>query len=186
MDPKVKWNKKYHERLRTPTEIVPNERLQSLSLYFNGGRALDWACGLGGNSLFLAKNGYDVTAIDISNVAIEFLSELASKNQLLISPQLADLTDIESVYFDEKSFDFIVVTYYLDRTIIPYLKTLLNTNGYFFMETFSLTNNNINEKISNEFKLTSNELLSIFNDSEILYFEENEKEGRQTILVRKR
>jgi 2-polyprenyl-3-methyl-5-hydroxy-6-metoxy-1,4-benzoquinol methylase len=36
-----------------------------------GGRALDLACGLGGNAVFLARRGFEVDAVDISEVGIE-------------------------------------------------------------------------------------------------------------------
>ena len=35
------------------------------------GRALEYGCGTGGNAMWLAKQGWQVTAVDYSGVAIE-------------------------------------------------------------------------------------------------------------------
>jgi tellurite methyltransferase len=41
------------------------------------GRALDLACGLGGNSILLAQQGLKVDAWDIADVPVAALQELA-------------------------------------------------------------------------------------------------------------
>ena len=51
---------------------------------------LDLGCGFGANSLFLAEQGWQVTAIDISKTAIERLQEQAKQNNLLLTAQQAD------------------------------------------------------------------------------------------------
>ena len=50
MDPKDKWNNKYEERINQLDNPLPNNRLENLSSYLNGGLALDLACGLGGTA----------------------------------------------------------------------------------------------------------------------------------------
>ncbi|WP_394231323.1 class I SAM-dependent methyltransferase [Niallia oryzisoli] len=184
MDSKRKWNGKYKERLLKSEESSPNVRLQELSSYLIGGTALDLACGLGGNSMFLANLGYQVKAVDISDVAIEYLQLQSEKKQLTMQPRMADLTDWQSLGLVEESFDLILITYYLDRSIFPLLKTVLKENGYFFMETFYLSPKN-EQIVSDQFKLKPNELLEVFGSWKILYYEENELEGRQTIFCRK-
>ncbi|WP_071394382.1 class I SAM-dependent methyltransferase [Bacillus tuaregi] len=184
MDAKLKWNRKYKDRLLIKESPTPNERLLTLSASLNGGNALDLACGLGGNSLFLARHGYRVEALDISDIAIDYLQEQTEKQRLSIYPRLADLTDHESLKLLENSFDLVVVTYYLDRSLFPLIKSILNDNGFFFMETFYHSPQN-KQTVSDSYKLRPNELLTEFGDFHILYFEENEEEGRQTIFCRK-
>jgi SAM-dependent methyltransferase len=53
-------------------------------------------CGYGRNSLFFAKTGFDVTAFDISEVAIEHAIELAKKSgQANIIYNIGDISNLE-------------------------------------------------------------------------------------------
>ncbi|WP_077212980.1 class I SAM-dependent methyltransferase [Bacillus dakarensis] len=185
MNSREKWNGKYQERLNDFKQPNPNTRLTNLSNYLKGGFALDLACGLGGNSLFLAGQGYAVDAIDISDVAITYLKEHTEVQNLSITAKQCDLTNLDSLNFQNEFYDLAVITYYLDRKIFPYLKTLIKENGYIFIETFYLAEENKNEHISNEYKLQPQELLREFSDWLILYYEENEQDGRQTIFCKK-
>lgn len=185
MNSKTKWNSKHKERIEQLKDPVVNPRLLNLSTYLNGGTALDIACGLGGNSLFLAHKNYQVEAIDISDVAINFIQEQARSNNLNIHPRLCDLTELKHIEWQDQTFNLVVMTYYLDRSIFPIVKSLIQQDGYFFMETFFQTPQNQNEGVSNQYKLQSNELLSEFRNWKILFFEENEQDGRQTIFCQK-
>ena len=182
MNSKSKWNIKHSERIKQLKEPAPNPRLENLSSHFEGGTALDLACGLGGNSIFLSRLNYQVQALDISDSAINYLKGLAEKQNLTITPQLYDLEEINELTLINKSFDLVVITYYLDRSLFPLIKNIISENGYFFMETFYRVPQNENQGISNQYKLESKELLSEFIDWKAVFFEENEKEGRQTIL----
>jgi tellurite methyltransferase len=185
MDIQSKWNNKHQERMEELTEPASNARLMKLSAYLNGGNALDMACGLGGNSLFLSRNGYNVQAIDISDVAIGYLQDLALKNNLAIAARIADLTSLDKYSWDNQSFDMIVDTYYLDRKVFPLIKKLLKAGGYFFMETYYQASLTAKQGVSDQYKLKPKELLNVFGDWQVLYYEENEHEGRQTIFCRK-
>ncbi|MFJ7726769.1 class I SAM-dependent methyltransferase [Neobacillus sp. NPDC097160] len=185
MNSKTKWNTKHTERVNDLSESAPNPRLKKLNAYLKGGQALDLACGLGGNSLFLAHMDYKVQAIDISDVAINYLQEQATKNNLNIHPRVCDLTEMNNLQWQPSSFDLVIITYYLDRTLFPIMKTIINENGYFFMETFSHSPETENQGVSTKYKLQPNELLAEFGNWKVLYFEENEQEGRQTIFCQK-
>ncbi|MEH7544204.1 methyltransferase domain-containing protein [Neobacillus vireti] len=185
MDIQSKWNNKHLERIEQLTEPASNARLMKLAAYLNGGNALDLACGLGGNSLFLSRKGYYVQAIDISDVAIAYLQDQAVKNNLPIDARMADLTSLDQKSYDNQSFDMIVVTYYLDRRVFPLIKKILKADGYFFMETYFQAPNTVKQGVSDQYKLKPKELLNEFGEWQVLYYEENEHEGRQTIFCRK-
>ncbi|WP_161568369.1 methyltransferase domain-containing protein [Anaerobacillus alkaliphilus] len=185
MDAKTKWDQKYLDRLENLEKPIANTRLKELSPYLTGGKALDLACGLGANSLFLAENGYEVQAFDISDVAVDYVKKEAEEQGLAVYPRMVDLTDINSLEILDRMFDLIIITYYLDRAIFPFVKTIVMEKGYFFMETFYKSPSG-EGKVSEHFKLHTGELLAEFRDWQILYYEENEHEGRQTIFARKR
>jgi 2-polyprenyl-3-methyl-5-hydroxy-6-metoxy-1,4-benzoquinol methylase len=185
MDTRTKWNSKHKEQLEQKKEPTANRRLEGLSSYLNGGRALDIACGLGGNSFFLAKKNYQVQAVDISDIAIAYIQDQTAKRKLSIDPQKCDLTDLNKLQWSSDTFNLVVITYYLDRELLPILKRIIAENGYFFMETYFQSPQN-SQEISNQYKLRPQELLSTFKDWKILFYEENEQEGRQTIFCQKR
>ena len=66
---------------------------------------LDFGCGFGANSLFLAEQGWQVTAIDLSKTAIERLQEQAKQNNLLLTAQQADAVRFSS----KEKFDLVLI-----------------------------------------------------------------------------
>jgi len=186
MNSRTKWNRKYNERITIKQEEPEaNDRLRGVSTSLKGGRALDLACGLGGNSLFLAKLNYAVDAIDVSDVAIDFLHDRAVHQQLPINPLVSDLTDISNIPLEKNSFDLVIITYYLDRGLFPVVKSILSDHGFFFMETYYQSPRLDHQGVSNQYKLEPQELLREFGNWKVLFYEENEEEGRQTIFCQK-
>lgn len=185
MEPREKWNSKYHDIVTNIEESVPNARLLKLSPYLNGGSAIDIACGLGWNSYFLSGMGYKVTAVDISDVAINFVSKQAEKKRLEIRTLCADMSKGTAFPFEIDSYDLVLITYYLDRSLFQKVKAIVKMNGYLFMETFYKAGPGSKKTITEKYKLESNELLEEFKDWKILYYEECEQEGRQSIFCQK-
>lgn len=185
MNSKKKWNLKHSERMNQLKVPTPNPRLVDLSDHLMGGTALDLACGLGGNSLFLAGKNYQVHAMDISDVAISYIQEKAEIDSLTIDAEVVDLTDLDNRQWQKGSYNLVVITFYLDRSLFPIAKHLVKEGGHIFIETFYQSRMNENKGVSNQYKLMPKELLSEFEGWTVLYFEENEEEGRQTIFCQK-
>jgi tellurite methyltransferase len=184
---KLKWNKKYKNTPSLLEKREPSKKLINLLTKVKGTKALDVACGAGRNSTYLASKGFEVLAIDISEVA---LTELNKKGFENITCKLVDLDEYE---VPKNFYDLIVMTNFLDRNLIPKLASALKIDGVLFIETYM--NDMLNEKPPSnpDFLLQKDELTSFFDDSfEILDYDEFENEDcemykmkKQSIGVRK-
>jgi tellurite methyltransferase len=103
--------------------------------FLSGRRALDVACGFGGTSLYLASLGYQVDAVDVSSVALAQVQAEASRRGLHIGLIQADLTHW---WVPPSRYDLIVVSYYLNRGLMPQLSRGLRARGLLFVETWNV------------------------------------------------
>jgi SAM-dependent methyltransferase len=127
---RARWDLKYEEGLPSLTEPDPffisaYERFVVPS-FPKAGAALDLAGGLGRHSLWLAKRGWQVTVVDLSDVAIEKLSRAA----LDLNVKLELLVQDASRYnFQPARFDLVVLFYHLDRGLFPEIVSALKPGG---------------------------------------------------------
>jgi SAM-dependent methyltransferase len=102
-----KWNQRYQETNPDDHQahsVILEEQLKGLP----PGRALDLAAGEGRNSLYLARQGWQVTAVDFSDVAVKNGRRLAKTQGVSIDWDVADL----AVYLPEKeAFDLVCLFY---------------------------------------------------------------------------
>ena len=68
--PAAEWDARYSERDGAVWSGRPNGRLIAEVAALKPGRALDVGCGEGADAMWLARRGWTVTAIDISDVAV--------------------------------------------------------------------------------------------------------------------
>ena len=172
MNSKMKWNERYQSGTREPQAarvLVENQHLLPTT-----GRALDLACGLGGNAILLAQHGLDTQAWDVSEVAISTLLETARQKHLTIH---AIVRDVGANPPGPDSFDVIVVSYFLDRKIIPALKSALRPGGMIYYQTF--TRRCVSERgpRRTEFRLAHQELLQLFSGLGVLVYREEGSTG---------
>lgn len=72
------------------------------------GRALDLAAGEGRNAVWLAAEGWNVTAVDFSRVAIDKARLLAERRGVEVEWMVADLRDFEA---PRQEFDLVIMFY---------------------------------------------------------------------------
>ena len=89
-------------------EHAPNRLLMEFTRDLIPGKALDVACGEGRNSIYLAKQGWDVTAFDIANEALDSIQSRAKKLGLQINTMHASREDFD---FGENRWDLVVLCY---------------------------------------------------------------------------
>ena len=126
--------------------INPNDFLASnIELLKNHQKLLCLGEGEGRNAIFFAKNGFEVSAIDASNLGLEKLQNRAIQEKLDIKTICMDLNFWET---DEK-YDVIVASYlhmYKDEReeLFKKIEDSLNINAYFIAEFFSTKQLNYN------------------------------------------
>lgn len=179
---KMKWNEKYAALIEQGHTPTVNQRLKEWSSFLIGGTCLDLACGLGGNSLYLAEKGYQVTAMDISEVAIHYLNHEAKQRQFNI---VGAVVDFDKFQLPEDHYDLLIITYFLDRHLFTNIKKAVKSGGLVFMETFFHSPLNTKPSVSMHYKLASQELKEQFSDWSLIRFNEDEELGIQSILTRK-
>lgn len=130
------WEQKFLSR---PDSQLPPEALliEDAAFFKEKGSVLDLACGDGRNALFLAGNGFEVTAVDFSEAALNRLKRFAEKERLTVYTQQIDLCCEEN--FDSLgNFDMIVCNHYrlLSKTAMQ-LKKHLTKNGILWINGFA-------------------------------------------------
>lgn len=125
----VASNKKFYRITRGNNDYI-NEWL--LKRIYGNKKFLDYCCGEGGKSIFLAENGAEVTGIDISDVSIKIAKKNAFKKNLKNNPIFL-IMDGEKMEFNDNSFDFIFcggVLHHLDiEEAFQELKRVLKPGG---------------------------------------------------------
>jgi SAM-dependent methyltransferase len=111
------WEEHYAERDRVWSGRV-NVRLAELVEPMTVGRALDLGCGEGADALWLAERGWQVTAVDISQTALDRAAADAAARDVAdsIDFQRHDLTEnFPDGVFDLVSAQFLHSTVEMDR-----------------------------------------------------------------------
>ncbi len=123
---RARWDLKYEQGLPSLTEPDPffisaYERFVEPS-FPQAGTALDLAGGLGRHSLWLAGKSWQVSVVDVSEVAIQKLSQAALQQNVELDLVVGDASDYK---FEPARFDLIVLFYHFDRNLFPKIVSAL-------------------------------------------------------------
>ena len=170
-----KWNHIYNESGQkcypAIQVLIENDFLLPVT-----GTALDLACGLGANAIFLAELGLAVTAWDISSVAIDKLTAYAVQQGLNINARQKKIT-AES--FTGCCFDVIVVSRFLDRSLSDAIIGALKPDGLLFYQTFTREKTSRKPPNNPDYLLAENELLDMFSPLKVIFYRDNALIGEQ-------
>jgi 2-polyprenyl-3-methyl-5-hydroxy-6-metoxy-1,4-benzoquinol methylase len=176
-EPEKKWNKIYATKdLSTYNpELTAAEVLQEhVWLLPKSGDAVDLACGLGSNAIFLAKHGLHTQGWDISQTVIEKLRAYCQEYTVSLA---AEVRDIEKQPPEANSFDVINVSYYLERNICDAIIAALRPHGLLFYQTFIIEKVTEHGPSNLQYRLQANELLKLFSPLHILAYKEYGRVG---------
>jgi len=187
IEDKIKWDEKYKQNPDLLKKRPASQKLIQVLNHISQGKVLEIACGTGRNSIYLAQNGFDIDAFDISSVALNTLNEKGFSN--IHTKQV----DLEKYPLPNDYYNLIVMTNYLDRELIPTLCSSLKKDGFIFIETYMEHPSNTKKHSNNNFLLQANELKTFFNtDFQVIEYDEFDNESyeqfrmkKQSIIIKK-
>lgn len=117
------WEERYRSRERPAEDFAtaPVPLVAETAKHLPPGRALDLACGTGRNALWLAQQGWKVTAVDGAQTAIQILRRRATLGGLVVDARVADLERRE-FEIEPSAWDLICISYYLQRDLFESAK----------------------------------------------------------------
>ena len=167
-EPKDYFPKKYNSN---PVHSEVLEAMESLS----PGKALDLGCGQGRNALFLAQQGFEVTAVDQNELALEILQSIVEQEDLEMK---VGLYDINSAALTQ-TYDLIVSTVVLmflqaDRipAIIQNMQDQTNPGGYNLI-VCAMDTEDYPCQVPFSFTFKEGELADYYKDWELIKYNEN-------------
>ena len=167
-EPKDYFPKKYNSN---PVHSEVLEAMESLS----PGKALDLGCGQGRNALFLAQHGFEVTAVDQNELALEILQSIVEQEDLEMTVGLYDINSANL----KQSYDLIVSTVVLmflqaDRIpeIIRNMQDQTNPGGYNLI-VCAMDTEDYPCQVPFSFTFKEGELADYYKDWELVKYNEN-------------
>jgi SAM-dependent methyltransferase len=131
----IRWDNRYLSP-RWEDARSPHPLLCQYASPLPGGLALDIACGLGHNSLWLAQLGYQVLGVDISRIALARAKADAFSNDLGARILFVQ-ADLDAFPLREAHFDLICVFRFLDRSLFPVMRSTLKPGGQLIYATLN-------------------------------------------------
>jgi SAM-dependent methyltransferase len=163
------WDEQYRKQACSAVEreSVPNPLLVDAARDLSPGHALDLACGTGRNALWLARQGWSVTAVDGSATAIEILRNRAERSGVTVDAQVADLEQ-NGFTIAPARYGLIAMCYYLQRNLFEPCKRGLAPGGVMIVTALLMEPG----KELSTFRLQPGELRSCFQGWDILHYRE--------------
>ena len=144
------------------------------------GRALDLACGLGGNALYLAGEGFSVDAFDWSFEALRRLSAAARASA---RPVHAVACDLGRFPLPPGRYDLVVSVRFLDRSLWPSMVAALKPGGALVFETFTRRYLEKRPDFPREYCLEEGELKAFSPTLRVARYQERPQETHASLLA---
>ena len=170
------WNAKFREGSHSSLEPDPflvwaNEKFIAPA-FPRPRRLIDVAGGVGRHAIYLARKGWDVTVLDISESGLKLAEQRAAEERLMVT--LVE-TDLDEFHLNKSSaqFDVVLVFFYLQRELFPALERLLRPGGLLIYKTHLHSATNTRGPTHPAHLLERGELRNAFPMLEVLYFRES-------------
>jgi tellurite methyltransferase len=186
------WNRKYREAPGSwlvADPFLPHAFSEYiLPLLPRAGIVLDLAGGAGRHAIWLAKQGWEITLIDISETGVEQARQnagpLASRIHLVVD----DLTHFKSSQTEfEAAFDVVMAFFFLKREIFSELVTAVRPGGLLVYKTYTRAQAELRSGPKDRAHLLdSGELLKLASGLNVPHYGEDVAETATAELVARR
>ena len=170
-----KWDKRYGEGAysdRTYPSALLEDWLPIMSKK-PGSTALDLGCGAGRNALYLARSGFSVDGVDISQVALQKAEDSARQHGLFVNWICADLeSGIGVEHVPTRLYDLIVVVRYVNLPVLAAMSDRLTANGYLLVEEHLETSQEVVGPRNPAYRLQKNQLRDSVSGLDVEFYHE--------------
>lgn len=156
-----RWDKKYAAGNPHPAFAPDPLLIQQRHLFGRKGWALDLACGVGQNAVFLAEQGFDVLAVDTSLTALRYCRAAVAGRNL---PLHLVAADVDQFALPADAFALIIVFRFFDRRLVPPIKQAVEPGGLVIYQTFNLNRLRSAPQMNPRYLLEPGELQRLFGD----------------------
>ncbi len=108
-----------------------------LDLVEPGAAALDLACGAGRHAVWLAEQGFQVTAVDSSAAALERVRRLAAERGVTVCCRRLDL-ESPGIDLGQQTYSLVCGFFFLHRPLFPALRAALRPGGLVIYKTYTV------------------------------------------------
>ena len=135
-----RWDRRYAapgpDRPKEPNPLLLAHTPPAHASRSPGARALELACGLGHNAIWLAGQGYTVDALDIS------LAGLRRARAAMLRQGVRGVNfiaaDLDHFALPVYAYDLVIVFRFLDRALFPAIRSRVRPGGRVIYETFNV------------------------------------------------
>ncbi len=165
-----KWDRRYDKKAYV-YGTAPVRFLKEQISRLGRGKALVLAAGEGRNAVYLAEQGFQVVAVDISKKGLTKCRQLAEQRGVKVETIVADLNSFD---LGESQYDLITDFYYYQADLFPKIIKALKPGGKFIMQNFSTDQPKISRfgPRNPAYLVKPNELLRYFANYRIRYYED--------------
>lgn len=180
---RTKWDERYRGGAYADRG-QPSEVLRAWIHRLPRGRALDVACGAGRNALYLAAQGYQVDAVDISGEALARARESARAAGLEVNWIEHDLDAPPPL---APGYALVLAVRFMNLERVRQLADWLDPGGCLVTEQHLLTDAEVIGPANPAYRVRPGELRGLARGLELLHYEEglfDDPDGRRAALAR--